>query len=467
MGVARIDPGSYRDSRARVFHYDGAVYRALSDEATRDWSQLRDSRLFQAAAADGRLVPTVEMPLGLVPTPPGPWSTVLSHETIPFVSYPYEWTFGMAKAAALLQLDLLDGALDEGLVLRDGTAFNVQWTGCRPTFIDVTSFGRWEPGEAWAGYRQFCCQSLNPLLLQAYKGVPFGPWLRGDMEGLDPVSLAALCSVRDMFRRGVLTHVVLHARLQARYGRTDQAVRTSVKAGGLGKNVIRSTVRSLRRVIEPLRVDTSRSPWVHYTTDHGYEPGDHDRKRAFVERIARVRRRQLVWDLGCNTGEYARQLADWSAYVVAIDADEAAVDRVYHELAAERRTGILPLVSNVANMSPSQGWRQTERLSLLDRGRPDLVVCLALAHHLVIGANVPVSELIGLMADLTDELLIEFVDRSDPMVQRLLRNREDTFAEYTRQGFERQLARGFRIECTEELAGGRRVLYYARAVRKP
>jgi SAM-dependent methyltransferase len=390
---------------------------------------------------------------------------VLSHQAIPFVSYPYEWTFSMAKAAALLQLDLLSQALDEGLVLRDGTAFNVQWVGSQPTFIDVTSFGRWQRGDAWAGYRQFCSQCLNPLLLYAYKGVPFGPWLRGELEGIEPGVLASLCSLRDLLRRGIFTHVYLHARLQSRYQGTDQAVRTSVRAAGLGTDVIRSTVRSLRRVIEPLHLSTRRSPWIDYTVEHGYDAIDHARKRAFVERVVKARRRRLVWDLGCNTGEYARLASDHSAYVVALDADHASVEAVYHQLAREGRSDVLPLVANVANPSPNQGWRQGERLSLLARGRPDLVLCLALAHHLVIGANVPVAELIDFMAELADELVIEFVDRQDPMVQRLLRNREDTFRDYTREDFERQLGRAFRVECTDELANGLRVLYYARRDR--
>jgi SAM-dependent methyltransferase len=454
------EPASFRDPRARVFYHHGAVYRALSGEASRDWALFRESRLFGEATLKGALVATEEADPHAVPTPLGRWKTVLAHDAVPFVSYPYEWTFGMARAAALLQLDLLSAALDEGLVLRDGSAFNVQWVGSRPMFIDVTSFGRLRPGDAWAGYRQFCSQCLNPLLLHAYKGVPFGPWLRGDMEGIEPDALASLCSVLDLLRSGVFAHVYLHARLQARYQGSDRSVRDAVRDGRLGTGAIRSTVRSLRRVIAGLRPPPSRSAWTDYGAAPGYAPADHAKKRAFVEHVLKARRRALVWDLGCNTGEYARLAADHSTYVIAIDRDHDCVDALFHACAQEKRLNLLPLVTNVVNPSPNQGWRQRERTTLASRGRPELVLGLALLHHLAIGANVPIAEIVELLSELGDEVVVEFVDRRDPMAQRLLRNREDDVYDYSRECFEAHLAQAFRVERREELAGGLRVLYH-------
>jgi hypothetical protein len=111
---------------------------------------------------------------------------LLEHERVPFVSYPYEWTFSMLRDAALLQLELQLQALEEGLTLKDASPYNVQWRGSRPVFVDVGSFERLREGEPWAGYRQFCTLYLYPLLLQAYKGIPFQPWLRGRLDGIEP-----------------------------------------------------------------------------------------------------------------------------------------------------------------------------------------------------------------------------------------------------------------------------------------
>src|SRR5207244_4306218 len=116
-----------------------------------------------------------DIPAPPVPASVSPWAAVLRHETIPFISYPYEWPFGMLQDAALLQLELMHRALEEGMILKDTTPFNVQWIGSRPVFIDLTSFVRWTPGDPWLGYRQFCEMFLFPLFLQSYRDIPFQP----------------------------------------------------------------------------------------------------------------------------------------------------------------------------------------------------------------------------------------------------------------------------------------------------
>src|SRR5690606_22540322 len=119
---------------------------------------------------------------------PGPTATageedspevVLRHERIPFISYPYEWTFSMLKDAARLHLDLLLAAVPEGIITKDGTAYNLQWRGAQPVFIDSGSCERRREGEPWAGYRQFCQTLLSPLLLQSHLDIGFRLWLRG------------------------------------------------------------------------------------------------------------------------------------------------------------------------------------------------------------------------------------------------------------------------------------------------
>src|SRR5919108_6471437 len=177
-------------------------------------------------------------------------AAVLEHERIPFVSYPYEWTFAMLRDAALLQLELLRRALDEDLILKDSTPYNVQWRGARPVFVDVGSFERLREGEPWAGYRQFCTLVLYPLLLQAYKGVPFHPWLRGSLEGIEPGEMRRLLGFRDRFRRGVLSHVVLHARLEGRY--SDRDVKGELRQAGFHAELIRANARKLRKLVERL-----------------------------------------------------------------------------------------------------------------------------------------------------------------------------------------------------------------------
>jgi hypothetical protein len=146
-----------------------------------------------------------------------------------------------------------------------------------------------------------------------------------------------------------------------------------------------------------------------------------------------------------------------------MDADHLVVERFYQTLKAEGQTIILPLVSNVADPSPNLGWRGLERRALTGRGTPDLTLCLALIHHVVLGTNIPLKEFIDWLARLGTTLVIEFVTRDDPMVQTLLRRKRDDYADYETGYFERCLAEAFDIVRREVLASGTRILYHGQA----
>jgi SAM-dependent methyltransferase len=366
----------------------------------------------------------------------------------------------MLKDAALLELDLLLAALDEGLILKDASPYNVQWRGSSPTFVDVGSFERLREGEPWAGYRQFCTLVLYPLLLQAHKNVPFQPWLRGSLEGIEPAQMRALLGFRDRFRRGVLTNVVLHAKLEGRYA--DREVKRDLTRAGFHADLIRANARKLRRLVERLRWEPERTAWSGYGEANPYDEVDVAAKEAFVRASAGLRRRSLLWDLGCNDGRYTRIAAAEADYTVAVDADAAVVEALYRALRAERSETILPLIGNVADPSPGLGWRGEERRPLADRGRPDLVLCLALVHHVSLSGNVPVRAFLDWLADLGAEVVIEFPTREDPMVRRLLdRKAPGANPDYETEAFERALEERFRVEQREALPSGTRILYRA------
>jgi SAM-dependent methyltransferase len=390
---------------------------------------------------------------------PDGWAALLRHERVPIVSYPYEWPFTLLKRAALLQLDLLADAIGAGLVLKDGTPYNVQWDGPRPLFVDVGSFEPLRPGEAWAGYRQFCRLQLFPLMLQAFRDVPYQPWLRGRLEGIDPAELRNLLRVRDRFRRGVLTNVVLHARLERRYAGRAGEVRSELRRAGFNEQLLLANARKLRRLVERLEWDGTSAAWGDYGATCSYSAEDSARKAEFVRAAAAAAGPRLVWDLGCNDGTYSKIAAERAAAVVAVDADAAVADR----LARERHERILPLVVDLADPSPGLGWRGAERGDLAARGRPDLVLALALVHHLAIARNVPLAELLDWLAGLGGALVVEFVDPADPMAGRLLAAKRDgVHDDYSRPVFERLFGERFVTERTLELAGGTRVLYLGR-----
>ena len=460
-----MEPGSFRDRHGTVFYGPGKVFRGISAEALKQWEAVSATGFFRRFMRDGRIVTTRRVDAGEYPDLYGleDWAAFLEHALIPFVSYPYEWSFSMLKDAALLQLELLAAALDEGMILKDATPYNVQWVGSRPVFIDVPSFTRLEPGEVWVGYGQFCQMFLYPLILQAYKQIPFHPWMRGSIDGITPECCSRMISLRDFFRPGVLKDVYLHARLQSAFGGTSQDVRSDLLKAGFSAEMIKSNVRRLRRLVQRLSWSCAGSEWSEYTCTNSYADADNDLKAAFVRNVVGSRNWRLVWDLGCNTGSYSRIAAENADYVVAMDADHLAVDRLYCQLKQQGSSTILPLVNNLADPSPNIGWRNLERKMLPQRGRPELLLCLALIHHVTIGANVPVGDFVDWLAELGSDLVVEFVTKDDPMVQSLLRNKNDQYNDYTVDFFESCLARAFRVERREALASGTRILYFARS----
>ncbi len=457
--TASLEPGSFRDWDSRVFYDNGRILRALSEDGLADWHAFSESRLFAEAVAEGKLVGTSsvdEQPIASA-------AAVLEHERIPFVSYPYEWTFAMLRDAALLQLELLRRALDEDLTLKDSSSYNVQWRGSRPQFIDVGSFERLRPGEPWAGYRQFCLLYLNPLLLQAYKGIDFRPWLRGSLDGITPADLRRALSFRDLFRRGVLTNVALHARLERKHEGSERDVKTELRRAGFRKELIVANVRRLEKVVRGLEWEPGSTAWSGYGATTSYDEADAARKEEFVRDVVHSREWDLVWDIGCNEGRHSRIAAENARYVVALDGDSAVVDRLYRALSAEGSTTILPLAFDVTDPSPALGWHGLERRTLEARGHPELTLCLAVLHHVAIGGNVPVPEFLSWLAELGTALVIEFPTRDDPRVAALLRRKkEGAHPDYDLEPFERALAERFNVERTEELASGTRVLYHAR-----
>jgi hypothetical protein len=329
MNEVALEPGSFRDRTARVFYHNGHIYRGLDGAALKHWQALEATRFFRRFSDAGALVETRRLDAAALPLDPGQqWEGVLEHERVPFISYPYEWSFSMLRDAALLQLDLVLAALDEGLSLKDASAYNVQWKGPAPVFVDIGSFCIRAEGEPWVGYRQFCQMFLYPLLVQAYRNVPFQPLMRGNIEGIDASTCLGVLGARDYFRGGVLAHVYLQAKAQAAYSSTTRDVRADLTAAGFDKRIIQANARRLRTLVSRLKWKAQPSTWSDYVKCGHYDASDAAQKRDFVSIAAASRTWTLAWDIGCNVGVFSRTIAPHAKYVVAMDADHLAVDHL-------------------------------------------------------------------------------------------------------------------------------------------
>lgn len=464
--LSGVDPASFRDPHSAVLLAGDQVLRRLSPPAADDWRRLREAAFFARRVSAGEVIGTEELAATDRPDvgDETAWPVVLRHDRIPFVSYPYEWCFSQLQDAGGLHIDLLLDALAERLTMKDGYAYNLQFRGAAPVFIDVGSFEAYGGGP-WAGYRQFCQTILFPLLLQAHRNVSYRPLLRGQVNGIEPVQMRALMGGRDLMRTGVLKHVVLHSAVDARSagkGDGSRATAEKLRDSGYSDAVALAAARNVGTLVRRLRWKPGESHWTTYQQTSTYTDDERQQKTAFVTEALARQASRLVLDLGCNDGTFARVAQEHADYVVAVDGDEQTIDALYRQLRAEGNRAILPLVMDLTDPSPAIGWRSRERASFLDRARPDAVLALALVHHLAIGANVPLPEVVSWLHGFGGRLVVEFVEPTDPMAQRLLANKpEGLFPDYRREVFEELLAARFRVEKQVTLTGGTRTLYAA------
>jgi hypothetical protein len=389
---------------------------------------------------------------------------VIRPEHVEFISYPYEWCFSQLKDAALTTLAIQRTAMDHDMSLRDASAYNIQFHRGRPMLIDTLSFEKLREGAPWVAYRQFCQHFLAPLALISYRDARLGQLSRIHIDGI-PIDLAvALLPMRARFRLPLLMHIFLHARSQRRQARAPASGRTTDRPFTL--RAFRGLIDSLTAGVRKLRWQPGPSVWAgYYAEAPSYTPEALDHKRSLVAAFIQEAGPKHVWDLGANTGMFSRLASDMGISTISFDMDPAAVEESYLRMAAESETEVLPLIMDLTNPSPGIGWENRERLSLLERKSADMALALALIHHLVIGNNVPMDRLAGFMKGLCEWLAVEFVPKSDPMVQTLLATREDVFPDYTQEGFEKAFEAEFAIERREPIRGSQRILYLMRGRR--
>lgn len=451
-----VHPASFRDPGGFVFTHDGALYRQINARCRNDYDRLMDSGLYEKLVGDGLLVSHEEASLDLRQSDDA--YKIIKPEPVPFISHPYEWCFSQLKQAALLTLRIQRLALARGLSLKDASAYNVQFRGCAPVFIDTLSFEPYVEGRPWVAYRQFCQHFLAPLALMSRVDIRLGQLLRSNIDGVPLDLTSALLPGRTKLSFSLLTHIHLHAKSQSRYA--DKPVKQS--SVSMSKLSLTGVLDSLRKAVESLAWTPGGTAWADYYDHTNYVPEALRRKAELVEAYFDRTGAQTVWDVGANTGVFSRIAARKGAFTVAFDFDPAAVEKNFLDGSKAGERGLLPLVLDATNPSPGIGWENRERASLADRGPVDAVFALALVHHLAIGANVPLDRIARFFARLGAWLVIEFVPKGDSQVERLLASREDIFDRYTREGFESAFSEYFSIDVATDIENTNRTLYLMR-----
>jgi SAM-dependent methyltransferase len=465
---AAASPRSFRDPDATLVEHDGRLVRAVRGHALEAFRRMLEDPVVRKWMDQGRIVRTRPLPRIETPAQFADFDgECFEHERLPFVSQPAEWAPEMLAAAGRLTLDLARALLPRGWQLKDATPANVLFRDAEPVFVDLPSIVAREPGNClWIARHQFETTFLLPLIASVEAGLPVSWTLANPVAGLSHEALAGILGARRWLKPRLWRSVALPAALAAKAAAGAGAPRAMKAAseeqarfildrsyGGLDREVRRCVARLAAR----------SSHWQRYTATRAhYGSADLEAKRRFVaDAIAGTRPRRTL-DIGANTGEFS-EIAARQGEVVALDIDERSVAAIW-ERARAGRLPILPLVGNFGRPTPALGWRNRELESLLARaaGSFDLVLMLAVVHHLRVTEGVPVAEQLDAVAAITRRhLLVEYVPVTDPMFAAIARGREPLYADCLRPEFEATLLQRFQIERKHELPNGR-VLYLAR-----
>jgi hypothetical protein len=447
---------SFRDPSGFVFKCDGAIYRQVNQAYAQEYDRLMASGLYQDLAGAGLLIPHEEVDL----PPPRPESAyrIIQPEPVWFVSYPYEWCFSQLRDAALSQLRIQKRAIHYGMTLKDCSAYNTQFYQGKPILIDSLSFERYREGEPWVAYRQFCQHFLAPLALMAYTDVRLSHLSQVYIDGI-PLDLASrLLPARTWAVPSLLLHIHLHARSQERHAHKVSAEsRTSRR---FSRQAFAGLVDGLQSAVRRLSWRPEATAWAsYYDKLQGYEVAAAEHKSRVVGDFVDEVRPTSVWDLGANTGLYSRIASQRGIKTVSFDKDAGCVEQSYLSGRKQEEKNLLPLVLDLTNPSPAIGWANDERMSLLERGPVDMVLALALLHHLAISNNVPFQWIAEFLCRTARAVVIEYIPKTDAQAQKLLADRIDVFDRYRVNAFEENFSQWFTIRRCVRLHNSERSLY--------
>ena len=445
---------SFRDPSGYIFIENGIIKRRIVSSYLPKYRKLIGSGLYRELVAEKLLIPHKELP-----SLENQQDLVIQPFRIPMISYPYEWSFSMIQDAALLTLEIQKRALKHDMILKDASAYNVQFLCGRPIFIDTLSFEDYREGCPWGAYGQFCRHFLAPLLLMAYTDLRLNRLAELFLDGI-PLDLAS----RLLHGKGglfALLHIRLHAYSIDRHNQ-DNREGTSRKEFHLSRRRLVFLLESLQRKIKTLKLRKVCTEWGEFYSGTNYSEEASQSKALAIQELFAETGASIVWDFGANDGRYTRMaLQNGAVFAAAFDIDPVAVERNYRVV---RNSGesLLPLLLDLNNPSPGIGFANRERPALFSRGTPDCILMLAIIHHLAISNNLPFDRIAEWISSLAPWLVIEFVPKEDSQVQRLLRSRPDIFPDYCPEKFEEAFSVYFQLIRKKKLLGSRRIMYLFR-----
>lgn len=444
-------PISYRDRAGFVLVEEGVVKRYVSFFYAETYDCLVNSGLYRKLVQEDLLIPHAEK------VGDSAYYRILEPEIIPFISLPYEWTATQWKQVLLCFLRINRISLQYGMILKDATPFNFAFYKGKPVFFDTLSFARYNEGDPWIAYHQFCTSMLGPLALMYGKGIAWGRMLQSHINGWPLWFLSRSLPWRSWCNPLLLLHIHLHAR-------TGSGKKDKVTGKGLSGEKLQLLWQMMESSLRKWKKPAARAVWSDYYDNGILSEKYLQSKTGIVTKWLADTRPGSVVDLGANNGMFSFIAAAYAGKVIAVESDHDCVEGMRAIIEEKKYTLVETVLADIVQPTPATGWRNEERPALLQRLKGEMLLALAVIHHLCIASNVPLALIARLFADITEKyLVVEFVPRTDPKVEAMLLNREDIFTDYTEEVFLDQFRLYFNLlEVADCSSSGRKLFLWSK-----
>ncbi len=449
--------GSFRDPSGQIYQFDKRIIRIIKKSGAKRYNHLKSTKIIEESIDNGFLIQTKDVTDEFKKINDDQNNFYyLEHERLDYISYPYEWSFYQLKDAALHHLNFQLFLLDRDCVLIDSSAFNIQFNNNKPIFIDLLSLDKYESGDYWKGHSQFLQQFLNPLLLKSLKGIDYNNWYKGNLDGIKTTDLNKLLSLKNKFSINILISVTLLSKLDKDNKTDPQKALDKIKnKKKLSKNSYKSILLQLKKWISKLEPKEEKTVWDSYSKLNTYKNNEQEIKLKLINEFSKKHKPNLLADIGCNDGVYSFESINAGAKkVVGFDIDLNSLNRAY-QISKKKNLNFLPIYLDAMNPSANLGWNENERLSFNKRVNFDCMIALAFEHHLALANNVPLDETVKWLVSIASYGLIEFVEKEDETVKRMLTLKGDIFPNYNMNNFEKNILLKCKIKNKTQISNTR------------
>ena len=450
------DAGSFRDPSGFIFYQNDQVFRSVNDNYKSNFDHLIDSGLYEELVNEKLLIDHCELRDQKKEINQ---YKILKVTKIPFISYPYEWSFNQFKDAVLLTLKIQKKSIEYGMTLKDATPFNIQFKDNKPIFIDTLSFELIENNNfVWKPYKQFCEMFLGPLCLMKYVDPNLNKLLISHINGIPLNLIVSMLPFKSKFNFTVLTHLIIHNLIKEKGGANSKKNKKNIV---LSKSKHLNIINQLESFFSEIEAPKIKTEWGGYNEEtlsekKGYVVDKQNTLKSFLEN----EKYKLCWDIGSNDGLFSRIIGEkYSEIVISFDIDWNCVDENYLNCKSSGIKNVFPLILDLSNPSPSIGWLNKERASVYERfGSPDLISCFAIMHH-IINAGIPLENLIEFLSKSSKDVLIEYVPLSDPKCKIIFESRGNDFNYPSLESFKRTILKKFKIINSHKIDETDRILF--------